>query len=231
MPSLKLMLPFVPLRVRAWLRSPVICDRWMPLDGILFSQCHREVLGEKVVSLPGEYSAHSGVGVLPFLGRAGNGGRTWFYRCSWAQWGPSVEGRDHWNKRFDNPLAYLVDFGGKRGKIDTGSGTYKAFHMPVFYRSALWVEWFCYGNRDEIEALLSTTTHIGKKGTQGWGRVGRWEIDTTDMDFSISRRGHLMRGVPPGSLPPDVTTYSMGLYGIRPSYWIAHNQMDLILPV
>jgi hypothetical protein len=157
------------------------------------------------------------------------GRRNWYYRCSWAQWSQDVEGRDHWNKRFDTSFASLVDFGGRRGKIIIEQGKYKAYHMPVFYRAALWVEWYCVGDRAEIEHLLSTVTHIGKKGTQGWGRALRWEIEPIADDWSVWRDGRLMRGIPAEDVPAG-SVFNLTYYGIRPSYWKADNQMWLAVP-
>ena len=79
---------------------------------------------------------------------------------------------------------FLVDFQGKRGKVIIEQGRYKAYHMPVFYRVAEQVEWYCVGDKARIEALLSTVTHIGKKRAQGWGRVIRWEVEPWPKDWS-----------------------------------------------
>jgi hypothetical protein len=216
-----------PLRVRAWLRTGVVADKYLPLDGVLLYQAHRDKDGPQVATIPGNYSCQ-GVSTLP-LAIEHPGRRNWYYRCSWAQWSQDVEGRDHWNKRFDTSFASLVDFGGRRGKIIIEQGKYKAYHMPVFYRAALWVEWYCVGDRAEIEHLLSTVTHIGKKGTQGWGRALRWEIEPIADDWSVWRDGRLMRGIPAEDVPAG-SVFNLTYYGIRPSYWKADNQMWLAVP-
>jgi CRISPR type IV-associated protein Csf3 len=139
-----------------------------------------------------------------------------------------VEGCDYWNKRFDSRYADLVDFGGRRGKVIIEKGPYKAYHMPIFYRAALWVEWYCVGDKAAIEYLLSTVTHIGKKTSQGWGRVIRWEIESWPEDWSVWRGDRLMRGIPVedvGGKP-----FRLLYYGIRPSYWQRENQMPLAVP-
>lgn len=215
-----------PLRVRATLRTGILCDRYLPLDGVLLYQAHRDALGRQDATIPGEYSAQ-GISTLP-LAIEHPGRRNWYYRCSWAQWSHSVEGTDYWNKRFDSQFADLVDFGRRRGKVIIEQGQYKAYHMPVFYRAGLWVEWYCVGDRAEIERLLCTVMHLGKKASQGWGRVSQWHIQPWPQDWSIWRGAQLMRGVPmqdAGSGPHDLL-----LYGIRPSYWKRSNQMPLVMP-
>lgn len=215
-----------PLHVRAYLRTPVIADRWLPLDGVLLYQAHRDKMGPRIVTIPGDYTCN-GVSTLP-LAIEHPGRHNWYYRCSWAQWSHDVEGCDYWNKRFDAKFAYLVDFQGKRGKVMIQKGQYKAYHMPVFYRAALWVEWWCVGDKAEIECLLSTVTHLGKKQTQGWGRVSQWQIASVAEDWSIWHEGQLMRGIP----AEEVTDQSVRLayYGIRPSYWKQSNQRPLAMP-
>jgi hypothetical protein len=216
-----------PLRIRAWLRTGVIADRWLPLDGVLLYQAHRDMMGPQVVTIPGDYSCQ-GASTLP-LAIEHPGRRNWYYRCSWAQWSHQVEGTDHWNKRFDSSLADLVDFRGRRGKVIVGEGQFKAYHMPVFYRAALWIEWYCIGDRTEIESLLCTLTHLGKKGVQGWGRVIRWEIEPCMEDWSVWREGKLMRGIP-GEDVPEHMPVNLAHYGIRPSYWKSENQTMLAVP-
>lgn len=221
---------FEPLRVRADLRCGVVSDPWLPLDGILFYQSVRDDLGRQDLTVPGRsLLADPMRGTkMPLKIVHGN---IWYYRCSWAQWGPYADGQDYWNKRFDNSLADLIDFRGRRGKVIIDKSTYKAYNMPVYYRHALYVEWYCVGDRERIEYLLSTCTHIGKKTSQGWGRVAKWHVDPVEADWSIWRDGRLMRGIPPGDLP-EVYPLDLrqGYYGVRPSYWDSRNQMALVLP-
>ena len=119
-----------PLHVRAWLRTGVAADKYLPLDGILLYQAHRDQSGPQIVTIPGEYT-QKGVCTLPLAITHFNRGN-WYYRCSWAQWSHDVEGCDYWNKRFDSKFADMIDFKG-RGKVQTGKGRYKAYHMPIFY--------------------------------------------------------------------------------------------------
>ena len=217
-----------PLRIRAYLRSGVVCDKQMPLDGVLLYQAHRWLMGPPDATLPGDYT-NQGVATLP-LGINNPGQKTWYYQCSWAQWSSNAEGKDHWAKRFDARFADFVNFQGKRGNIVVKSGKYKAYRMPVFYRVAEWVEWYATGDKAEIEALLSTVTNIGKKCVQGWGRVSRWLIEPTLEDWSVWNGGRLMRGIPVEDAPPGLP-YRAGLYGIRPSYWKRSNQRQLVMPI
>jgi len=218
-----------PLHIRAYLRTPVISDKWLPLDGILLYQAHRDQCGPQVATIPGAYSGQMEIATLP-LGIVHPGRKQWYYQCSWAIWSHDVEGKDYWNKRFDTTLASLIDFSGRRGKVIIEQGKYKAYHMPIFYRVASWIEWYCFGDKKEIEALLSTVTHIGKKGAQGWGRVIRWQIEPCAEDWSVWWNGKLMRGIPLEDTKHANRPLNLMHYGIRPSYWKASNQMMLAVP-
>ena len=204
-----------PLHIRAWLRAGVVSDKWLPLDGILLYQAHRDKSGARIVTLPGRYT-NNGVATIP-LAIEHPGRRNWFYRCSWAHWSHDVEGQDHWNKRFRMNLADLVDFGKRRGKVVIKRGKYKAYHMPIFYRSALWIEWYCVGDKTEIEFLLSTVTHVGKTQSQGWGRVAKWLVEPWPEDWSVWHDGELMRGIPTEDVAGMNRTFTIKNYGIRPS--------------
>jgi len=224
---------FSPLRVRCWLRAPVVSDQWLPLDGILLYQHTRADLGANSVTISGATRLAQSKGEDMRGGRLPLQyvhGKDWYYKCSWAIWGPCADGQDAWSKRFDMTHANLVDFRGKRGRIDTSSSTYKAYRMPVFYRTAQWVEWYCVGDINKLSPLVHMITHLGKKNSQGWGRVIRWEIKRVDEDYSIWREGKLMRGIPRYHWPRDLGEPSIGLYGVRPPYWDQRNQMELVLP-
>jgi len=221
-----------PLHITAHLRTGVVCDRWLPLDGILLYQACRDALGPQTVTIPGG-QAMQGVGTLP-LGIVHPGRCNWYYQCSWAQPQPwwAGEGQDHWNKRFDQGFAYLVDFQGRRGKVIIEQGRYKAYHMPLFYYATRQVEWYCIGDRTEIEYLLSTVTHLGKKASQGWGRVSRWQVEPRAEDLSVWRDDSLTRGIPveDWQAVKGRETFDLMHYGIRPSYYRHENQMPLVKP-
>lgn len=207
---------FEPLRITAWLQSPIITDGTLPIDGVLYYLAHREALGSQAMTIPGgmAHGGHSGA-TLP-LARCEEHSPMWYYAASFAQWGGVTEGQDHWNCRVDESLCYLVDFGPRKAKIDISSGQFKSYHMPVFYRHSLSVKWYVVGNRRSVAELLRFATHLGKKTSQGWGSVLRWDVEPWPADWSVrGPGGELMRAV-----PADEGI----LMGYRPSYWAPGNQ-------
>ncbi len=208
-----------PLRVRAYLQTGVISNRYLPLDGALLAVAMRERYGVQFVTSP-KALFHKLVD-LP-LEKRGEGDR-WYYACSFAQWSSDlVESSNFFVKRFDLALSDLIDFGGKVKKINTAGGRYKNYHIKVYYNVALWVEWYLVGNEREIRRLLRFVTHLGKKTVQGWGAVKEWEVERIDDDWSVWKEGKLVRAI-----PSDTGDY---LYGIRPPYWLSQHQFMCQMP-
>lgn len=212
-----------PLKITAWLQCGVISDTYLPIDAVLYYQVMRERFGEQEVTLPGQSYGGPVDHALP-LKQVNSHTRQWFYAASFAQWPDHVtEGTDHWNKRMDLSLIDLVDWQGRKARLDVSSGRYKSYHMPVYYRHALSVSWYVVGNKAEIERLLRFVTHLGKKAAQGWGSVLRWKVEPISYDWSVrSATGKLMRAIP--------TADSATVYGLRPSYWLAKHQFPCQLP-
>lgn len=222
---------FEPLKITAHLRVGVVTDEWFPLDGILFYQASRLACGQQQYTKPGGGVIERKHNVSTPLLIINPGQSNWYYACSWAYPRPwwIGEGRDHWNKRFDSQFADAIDFKDRRGKVVIGSGQYKAYHMPIFYRATKTITWYCVGDGRRIAELLSTVTHIGKKAAQGWGRVIRWEIEPIQDDFSIWKEGELMRGIP-AEEATGRGLFPLANYGLRPSYYRKKNQALLAMP-
>lgn len=217
-----------PMRVRAWLRTAVVCDATLPLDGLLLFQAARRRYGPRDATLPGQSYGASPAhvhGLVPL--RECNPGPRWYYACSFAQWPEhTVEIKDHWNKRFDSAHAEVLDLGQQR-RVIVEAGRYRSYHMPVFGLLALYVDWYVVGNLDAVRDLLSDVWALGKKTVQGWGRAYRWDVDPWPEDWSVWRGDRLMRAIPHegGPVPLDLR-----LTGYRPSYWLQENQALCVVP-
>lgn len=210
------------LRIRAYLRSGVISDQYLPIDGILYYQAVRKQFGNQIVTIPGASMIKEGANInLPII-HAGPKGDVWFYSCSFAQWPENTIEDSSFKVKSGDWLRdghYLVP--GK--KINIGSGKYKNYHIKLYYRHAEYIEWYCIGDAEEIIKLLNFCTHIGKNGGDGWGEVIRWEVQEWPEDWSIRGPGNkLMRAVPAKD--------SGFLYGIRPSYWLQKHIFPCKMP-
>lgn len=219
------MIQFAPLQITAYPECGIVCDRYLPIDGILKSQLLRDRWGHEDVTISGaeihdtnESAKWQNQG-MPLL-KINKRTPYWHYAASFAEWSDDEEGSDHWVKKFDSRLVELIET--KRlGRLNVGSGRYRGYHMPCYYRVAREVRWYVVGDAGRIESLLSTVTHLGKKSSQGWGAISRWKIAPCPEDWSIWRGDQLMRAIP---------SETGILYGIRPSYWLRSNQFVCRLP-
>lgn len=217
---------FQPLQVRAWLQTGIISDRFLPLDGVLYYHTVRKAFeNEEFVTVPGVSILPESIGITLPIRKANAEQKSWFYKCSFAQWPEhTIEDQQTYSKRFDIKFSRLIDFGKKRGNVSTASGRYKGYHVKVYYRHALYVDWYVDGDRVAIENLLRFCTHLGKKPAQGWGAVNRWEVSSIPHDRSVrDDKGNLMRAV-----PIDKPSFT---YGLRPSYWEPKHQFNVALPL
>jgi len=215
---------FQPLRIRAYLQTGVISDQFLPLDSVIYAQYVREKMGERDYSLPLENTIKEGQQInLPFR-KANVKNDAWFYKCSFAQWHEkTIEDQQTYSKRFDLIRSDLADFGKKKATVDNQRGFYKSYHVKVYYRHAPYIEWYADGDKKELERVLKFCTHLGKKTSQGWGVVLKWQVIEWIEDWSVRGPGNrLMRSVP---------AMNGVLYGIRPSYWLPRHQFKSLLPM
>jgi CRISPR type IV-associated protein Csf3 len=215
---------YEPLKIRAYLQTGIISDQFLPLDGILYNVKVRENFGEQTITKPLEslVREESGKTRLPFE-RANNHTLQWYYHCSFAQWYEDmVEDHQTYSKRFDLKYSDVIDFKGKTSRFDTKSGRFKNYFIKVYYRTASYVDWFAKGDKEELERLLKFVTHLGKKTSQGWGAVLKWEVEKIENDFSIYKDEKLIRAIP--------IKENGFLYGIRPSYWNPKHQFICKMP-
>jgi CRISPR type IV-associated protein Csf3 len=152
---------------------------------------------------------------LPLERREANG--EWYWAASFALGEPMHEFRNFWHKRFDAQEAEdYADFQGRRGKVNVGAAQYKNYRMPLTIFLVPELTWYVVGDEDKLTPLLWQITSIGKKRSQGYGKIREWEIEDADEDLS-----HL-RAIPdPGG---------DAIYGVRPPYWLGSNVMRVAIP-
>lgn len=102
-----------------------------------------------------------------------------------------------YSKRWNSGKDGCVKFKGKgKQEIDTMRGFFKAYRNPLVYHTIPEVVFYASGDKAEIERLLKENiAYLGKKSSQGYGRVKEWIIKEIDSDKSIFNDGKLMRFV------------------------------------
>lgn len=185
-------------------------DLTLPLDSVLaWAWMMREHPERMAASQSGMQPDDVIVPELP-LERRGSGD-SWYWACSFAFGQPVLENKAYWHKRFDAQASEdYADFGKRSGKVNVGAGHYKNYRMPLVVFLVPRLEWWLVGDQAAVEALLTRVTHLGKKRSQGFGRVARWEVGRTDEDYSNAR--------------PIPTPDGDDMATIRPPYWLHTNE-------
>jgi CRISPR type IV-associated protein Csf3 len=217
------------MRIRAYLLDGRVAatEPHLPLDSILAAEWIRKNHPEKFYNPPKPGQKESWIEAeLPFE-RMGEGDK-WYWACSFNQSPPVKEYVIHWNRRFDDQLEQYIDFQGKRGKVDPGSGRYKAYRMPMpILIFPGFLEWFAVGDIEAVRELCQGIVAIGKKTSQGIGLIANWDIVHWQDDRSEQYGGKLMRAL--HTLPPGCSGI-VRQYGMRPPYWLRDNQAVVYMP-
>lgn len=95
--------------------------------------------------------------------------------------GGSVQAREYWHKRYPS---HRADFGSKMAAVTT-AGRWKEYRVPLNAVRSDKLKSVAIGNKAEIVRLLGYVSHIGKKGSAGYGRVARWIVDDLPVDNAL----------------------------------------------
>lgn len=86
--------------------------------------------------------------------------------------GPATPAQEYFHKRYPG---HRAEFGDRMNAVTT-AGRWKEYRVPVHGLAASQLQADCIGDPDALRRLLDLVTHIGRKGSMGYGRVGRWTI-------------------------------------------------------
>ena len=140
--------------------------------------------------------------------------------------GDSNQAREYWHKRYPS---HRADLGSKMAAVTT-AGRWKEYRVPLNAVRADKLRAVAIGNKDEVERLLGFVSHIGKKGSAGYGRVALWRVDKLPVDNAHD----LILAAK--SVPVDYAADKQiaGVYsplkGWTPPYWYAPNWQPCITP-
>lgn len=214
-----------PLRVTAFMSDGRVAssDGRFPLDSVLAYAWMAEHHPDRVWFNYAASDQSIDPDLSDALERRGEG-EDWCWACSLGQYRRVQEFIEFIHKRTDQAAAErYIDFGKRRGKIDTSAGPYKNWRLPVIVQLIPSVEWYCVGDADEVRRLLRHITHIGGHRGKGYGLVREWTVEPWPEDWSVyGPEGQLMRAVP----DPAGTE----MCGIRPPYWSMRNQRMCRVP-
>lgn len=86
--------------------------------------------------------------------------------------GTAIAAREYWHKRYPT---HRAEFGTRQNAV-TSAGRYREYRVPINAISIDRLHALAIGHPGEMQRLLDTVSHIGKKGSIGYGRVARWTL-------------------------------------------------------
>lgn len=131
----------------------------------------------------------------------------------------------HYTSALDTSQALRLELK-ERTKVMQSGGRFKSFRLPLRLQVLDRIVWFAVlrDQASDLRKLLKQCTHIGKKTSQGYGRVKEWIVETVDHDwswFAESPDGPvLMRSLPASiALPEGCIGYRQSFGGCVGPYW------------
>lgn len=212
------------LKVVAYLSNGFASNnRQIHLDSILLRQHLINEYGiEYINSFDPEVDEFRYPDSFPILKRAADT-KWWYYACSFGQYDLIGEDIQYWHKRARTEYGDKIDFQGRRGKITNKSGKHKAYRMPIQVWLTARIAWYLVGDKKLVEGLLAQITHIGKKVSQGFGKVMKWDVKEIIEDWSEQKESKWVRAVPGSTLKDWRSNMIYKHYAYRPPYWYHEN--------
>lgn len=206
------------------------------LDGILASELWHQTKPSLDLDTPALDVDNPPDLDLP-LARCAPTGDLWHWAATCAHPDPIPDHPDvhRWTGRVDHRhLEHLTTSLPKI--VSDRQGRYRARRMPLLTTPCLTLTWYAVGDPDPIEDLLAGVHSIGKKRSQGEGRVLSWTVTPAPHldEFTaghLSPTGALGRPCPPACLTGrEIATGGVGLAALRPPSMHPSRMHDLQLP-
>lgn len=183
---------FKNLKITFKMASPVATIGYIYLDSILSAAKAKEKFGEG-------YYNNSEAGAKELIDEMLSPilDKKYDVYCASVGIGDNREFVTSWSKRWDDKNDDMVVFEKGKPRIDIGSGHYKNYHMPLVMKSYKEIVFYAKGDKEEIERLLkSYIFYVGKKGSQGYGRIREIIVEEIEEDWSLFKDGKPMRPIP-----------------------------------
>ena len=218
-------------KVTAYMSSPIAVTDFIILDSVIAAAIAKKINGDEYYS--GENIYGSKEEVNKYLSKVLN--KKYEVYCTSIGLGKNKEYMSSWCKRWDDWHDDIVRFKGRgRHRVDIGSGFFKSYHMPLVLKTYPEIVFYVRGDLNKIKSLLENYIfYLGKKSSQGYGQVRKWEFETIEEDWSIWKDGKPMRPIP-GLRCEEYIKKSKDIniqeYATIPPYWRQDNRVLCVMP-
>lgn len=189
-------------------------DGYLPLDGML-QHAYAKLYRPDLIGTPVKDLKEIEIFPLPFA-KINDNTENWFFDCSFACFNILGEDKKMYNKRYDSTYAETFVELGKTKIIETRKGKFKNCRNSLNVVLTDEISWYCVAYEEELLNLLKTIKSIGKKTSQGLGKVKHWVVEETKESLSHLR--------------PIPAHNGTELMSIRPLYFDPRNKRKVVLP-
>lgn len=186
---------FKNFKVTAYLGTPICAVDDIILDSIISAALCKELLKDDYYSGSNKYGTKEEVDNM--LSKVLD--KQYGVYCTSYGFGNDRETISSWSKRFDVKNDELIKFTGKgKKRVDIGAGYFKNYHMPVVLKSVKTLTFYVRGDMERVKHLLENYIFfIGKKASQGYGEIVKWEFEEINKNISVlGENNEIMRNIP-----------------------------------
>lgn len=186
---------FKNFKVIAHLGSPLCAIDNIILDSIISAAMFKDSLKDDYYSSSNKYGTKEQVDNMLSLILD----KQYGVYCTSYGFGNDRETISSWSKRFDVKNDDLIKFTRKaKHRVDLGAGYFKNYHIPVVLKSVKTLTFYVRGDMERIKYLLENYIfYIGKKPSQGYGEIVRWEFKEIEENISVlNKENKNMRNIP-----------------------------------
>lgn len=220
-----------PLIITAHLATPIVCDRFFNIDGVLLSLACEQALGVLDSQRPA-VSVEFDPALSPLRIIQWDGG--WMYQSSSIQREIVVRSQNFFTRRHNETEAEILS---TRRQWDSSRGDYRNAYYRYEQTHSPTMSWQVVGDKKRILQLLSGCDAIGKYRYKGSGQISQWVVadaDADDTTFGLCDNGNPIRPVPLSYATSNRILLNIknriGRVAYRPPYWDVSNYKDCYLP-
>lgn len=217
---------YTPLQLVMEVIPPIyITAPWIHLDSLLSYLCTRDALSELFYCMPTEETVDVSLLDLP-LKKTND-----VYHSSIGVYEDNAKlYRDTIYKRFTDKETFKLTKKQQKGRIKTNQGHFKDFmiNLPLLITNK--ITFYCNGDKNELNRLLSHLTGVGKKTSIGSGKIKKINITETSEDYSFFKDGKVMRPIPATWDIPIIEGMRFEQQSYKHPYWDKNNVCLCIVP-
>lgn len=221
---------FKNFKVVAHMMAPIATTDMIILDAVLSAAKAKELLQDNYYAGTNQYGTKEEVD--EWLGKILNKKQEVY--CTSVGIGDNREFITSWCKRWDDKNDDMVTGLKGKARVDIGAGHFKNYHMPLVVKSYKTITFYVQGDMGEVKRLLENYIfYLGKKGSQGYGQVLRWDFEEIEQDYSLWKDNKPMRPIPAKECIEYIKNNNyadMRVHALIPPYWRPDNRELCVMP-